>query len=325
MNTIIVDKLDGIKPHFQRDVFEAMKSLDNKERLLVCLYFMSDLSDDYHHLDEIETNFRKIFPPSVRGHKTPDDYADFQATLIRNPFNAETSKVRVGQLRPEDCLWRKPSRGCWRNTALGNQQAIRILRRQHLVVRRLGAAPPENDLTEEEAGEYTETVEDVTLGQLETDASPSGDFSPKNRTTNSRKVFTILLEDIKAALQESLARSNVATRQGDFDTAEVELERQKILVGARNQLEVLQELWPSLIEASHSTPCVKQHPVFARYKGRHFEAILLPDHCILWNGEKYSSPSSAAKAITGGKSVNGWRFWRYLDDKGNEQLIDTLR
>jgi hypothetical protein len=280
MKPITVDKLDGIKPHFQRDVFEAMRSLDNKERLLVCLYFMSDLSDEYHHLDDIEINFRKIFPPSVRGHKSPDDYADFQATLIRNPYNAETSKVRVGQLRREDCLWRKPSRGCWRNTALGNQQAVRLLRRQNLIVRRLGADPSEIDLIEE-AREDMETVEDVTPGQFETDASPNGDFSPKNSTTNSRKVFTILLEDIKAALQESLARSNVATRQGDFDTVEVELERQKILVGARNQLEVLQELWPRLVEANQSTPYAKQHPIFARYKGRHFEAILLPDHCIL--------------------------------------------
>jgi restriction system protein len=64
---------------------------------------------------------------------------------------------------------------------------------------------------------------------------------------NRQQAFEFLLESVEAALQESLARSNAATRQGDFDAVEVELERQRNLVSARNQLQGLRELWPRLV------------------------------------------------------------------------------
>ena len=64
---------------------------------------------------------------------------------------------------------------------------------------------------------------------------------------NSQRAFRTLLAGVEAALEESLARHRAATRQGDFDTMEVELERQKNLVSARQQLEGLQELWPRLV------------------------------------------------------------------------------
>ena len=64
---------------------------------------------------------------------------------------------------------------------------------------------------------------------------------------NSQRAFRTLLAGVEAALEESLARHRAATRRGDFDTMEVELERQKNLVSARQQLEGLQELWPRLV------------------------------------------------------------------------------
>jgi hypothetical protein len=78
-------------------------------------------------------------------------------------------------------------------------------------------------------------------------------------------------------------------------------------------------------DTRQTTNSSQGRPIFARYKKRRFDAILLPNHQVVWNGREYSSPSSAASAVAGGTSINGWRFWRYLDNKGNQQLIDTLR
>jgi len=64
---------------------------------------------------------------------------------------------------------------------------------------------------------------------------------------NSRQAFETLLTGVEAALEESWTRHKAATRQGDFDAMEIELERQKNLVSARQQLEGLQELWPRLV------------------------------------------------------------------------------
>jgi restriction system protein len=272
---------------------------------------------------------------------------------------------------------------------------------------------------------------------------------------NSQQALAFLLEQLDGALQESLARHNAAALDGDFEAVEIEVERQRNLVSARNQLQTLQELWLGLVGEQQRSPEPPQpprrrkrlpkgvktpnkafvlpiltaleemggrettaevlsrveglmsdtlnefdlgklkngqlrwhntaqwarqdmkeaslladdsprgvweitelgrallreqgksaeerkiisspgdtrqttnfsqgRPIFARYKKRRFEAILLPNHQVVWNGGEYSSPSSAASAVAGGTAMNGWRFWRYLDDKGNEQLIDTLR
>jgi len=64
---------------------------------------------------------------------------------------------------------------------------------------------------------------------------------------NSRQAFSTLLDEVKAALEESLARHRTAMQRGDFEAMEAELDRQKNLVSARQQLEVLQELWPGLV------------------------------------------------------------------------------
>lgn len=48
----------------------------------------------------------------------------------------------------------------------------------------------------------------------------------------------------------------------------------------------------------------------AEYKGQRYRASLLKDGHISYAGDKYPSPTAAARAIVG-RNVNGWRFWHY--------------
>ncbi|GIK38545.1 MAG: hypothetical protein BroJett011_23780 [Chloroflexota bacterium] len=130
-----IQALDGIRPEFQQQLFEAMKNCSNPERMLVCLYFMSDLPDEQHHLDEIEENLRKIFPPSLGDGKEPDGYKDFQASMVRGPFSDENRALKEGRVSPTSRLWEKTRRGFWKNTQLGNQRAVEILRREGIQVK----------------------------------------------------------------------------------------------------------------------------------------------------------------------------------------------
>jgi hypothetical protein len=128
MKVITVDSLDGIPSHHQADLYGMMKTCSNGQRLAVCLYLMSDLPHARHHLGDIEREYIKIFPPSLRHHFSPQDYADFQASTIRGLFNRETKDVNEGSLTERLRLWTSPNRGHWRNTDLGNQVARQILR-----------------------------------------------------------------------------------------------------------------------------------------------------------------------------------------------------
>ena len=51
----------------------------------------------------------------------------------------------------------------------------------------------------------------------------------------------------------------------------------------------------------------------ARYKGAtHRAEVVETDHGLryrLEDGREFKSPSGAARAVMGGKAVNGWRFW----------------
>lgn len=68
MKIITLDNLDGIPHRHESDLYAAMRPCSNGQRLAVCLYLMSDLPDARHHLGDIERNYLKIFPPSVRHH-----------------------------------------------------------------------------------------------------------------------------------------------------------------------------------------------------------------------------------------------------------------
>lgn len=60
------------------------------------------------------------------------------------------------------------------------------------------------------------------------------------------------------------------------------------------------------------------------FKGSTFEAIVCNGY-IEFNNKRYTSPSGAAVVAANG-SVNGWRFWDFLDDKdGKWKSLESLR
>jgi len=73
-----------------------------------------------------------------------------------------------------------------------------------------------------------------------------------------------------------------------------------------------------------ATPAEGNKNVFFNYKRNKYEAIfIISTKRILYEGELYS-PSTAAHKITG-TSINGWKAWKFIDEQGKEQSIDTLR
>lgn len=137
MKTLEVEYLKGIKDEYIEVLYPIMEKCNNEERLLVCLYFMSELDDDSTTLNNIEDNLRKIFPPTISTNYLPKDYASFQASVIRGQFDRETENVKKGKLRQEDRLWIRVGRGRWRNTDLGNERAIKILQQNNVKIVRV--------------------------------------------------------------------------------------------------------------------------------------------------------------------------------------------
>ncbi|WP_428235581.1 DUF2924 domain-containing protein [Gracilimonas sp.] len=62
----------------------------------------------------------------------------------------------------------------------------------------------------------------------------------------------------------------------------------------------------------------------AHYKGKYYIAEIV-DGFIVYNGKQHTSPSSAAKAVTG-TNVNGWIFWECRRPKeSNWTDLDKLK
>jgi hypothetical protein len=62
----------------------------------------------------------------------------------------------------------------------------------------------------------------------------------------------------------------------------------------------------------------------ANYKGQLIEAEVV-EGGLQVNGSVYHAPSTAACEVTG-TSVNGWKFWKYLDrERGTWRYISELR
>lgn len=68
-----------------------------------------------------------------------------------------------------------------------------------------------------------------------------------------------------------------------------------------------------------------KHELRGRIHGRNVKAIALPEGTIRYEGREYRTPSPAAAAACRRRSCNGWRFWKYLDDRGRWVEIDRLR
>jgi hypothetical protein len=63
--------------------------------------------------------------------------------------------------------------------------------------------------------------------------------------------------------------------------------------------------------------------IHAEHKGKGFTARVNADGTITYDGESYTSPSSAGKAAIK-KSVDSWTFWRFKKD-GTDVPLDELR
>jgi len=60
------------------------------------------------------------------------------------------------------------------------------------------------------------------------------------------------------------------------------------------------------------------------YKNKDYTAIVLNSGKIEYNGKEYNSPSSATVPIAG-RTMNGWTCWKYKNEKGEWQYLDSLR
>jgi hypothetical protein len=68
----------------------------------------------------------------------------------------------------------------------------------------------------------------------------------------------------------------------------------------------------------------KRFAIRAERNGETLRASVLKDGTIKAYGKRYTSPSGAAKAVTGGQSIDGWLFWRFKKN-GQCVLLRELR
>lgn len=129
MRQIILRRLDGIPQEWRPDLFDSLRFSSNGTRLLISMFFLSDMPQHDQTLDKIEGELRSIFPPSIPHNFTPADYQDFAASALRGVLNRETALIKSNHLSSEHRLWNNPLKGCWRNTDLGNAEALIKLRR----------------------------------------------------------------------------------------------------------------------------------------------------------------------------------------------------
>ncbi|MEO6018339.1 MAG: GIY-YIG nuclease family protein [Polaromonas sp.] len=61
----------------------------------------------------------------------------------------------------------------------------------------------------------------------------------------------------------------------------------------------------------------KTAKLYRTYKGQEYLATLNPKGVITFKGQKYASPTGAAKALVGPRAVNGWRFWYIQNAAGD--------
>lgn len=66
--------------------------------------------------------------------------------------------------------------------------------------------------------------------------------------------------------------------------------------------------------------------IFTNYKGKTYYAIYFSPTKIIYENEVYKSPSAAGTKIQNGLPVNGWKFWKFVDENdGKTYPIDRLR
>jgi len=66
--------------------------------------------------------------------------------------------------------------------------------------------------------------------------------------------------------------------------------------------------------------------IFADYKGQRYFATYFSPTKITYNGENFTAPSPAGKKVRNGSEINGWDFWKYIDEKdGKTYKLSKLR
>jgi restriction system protein len=66
--------------------------------------------------------------------------------------------------------------------------------------------------------------------------------------------------------------------------------------------------------------------IFTNYKGQDHYAIYFAPTKVVYNNEVFKSPSAAGTKVQNGQPVNGWRFWKFIDEKdGKTYPLDRLR
>ena len=83
-----------------------------------------------------------------------------------------------------------------------------------------------------------------------------------------------------------------------------------------------------LPESAPADPVVISFPLVVRASTDHdVTARLLNEQGhVVFEGERYTSPSTAGKEASGWKACNGWKYWQYEDPiSGEWRLIDELR
>jgi len=66
--------------------------------------------------------------------------------------------------------------------------------------------------------------------------------------------------------------------------------------------------------------------IFTTYKKQKYFAIFFSPTKIIYNNEVFKSPSAAGTKVQNGRPVNGWKFWKFLDENdGKIYPLDRLR
>jgi len=69
----------------------------------------------------------------------------------------------------------------------------------------------------------------------------------------------------------------------------------------------------------------KGKTLYAHYKDAKYKAHLYRSGSIKFNGKLYDSPSMAGCAVTGGKTMNGWTFWKVKNGQGEMVKLSEFR
>ncbi len=69
----------------------------------------------------------------------------------------------------------------------------------------------------------------------------------------------------------------------------------------------------------------KRFQIRTTYRGIQHKAMVEKNGTITMGGKTYTSPSSAGSAVRGGKSTNGWTFWKHKNANGEWVQLNTLK